>query len=407
MAIFTAIYMKGTVLQAQGTSLLTSETKRIIDDEEMSNKLIPDFAVGCKRVIPSGSRFLKALKQDNVDKVFTGVSSFTETGCIDDEGQHHQGDVVICATGFNTSYVPRYPIVADGRNLQDEWSSLITGYMGVGVSGFPNTFTMLGPFSPVSNGPTLIAVEAQADYICHFIDRYQTEPTLRSMTLKPAAANDFTAHVADVMEKLVWTDGCRNSHNNHVVGSRTPTTWPGSTLHYIEAMREPRGDDWDFAYAGNRFAFLGTGISQAEWDPTSDPAYYIRRSDDARHGSRLTRNLTIAKTGSLPPRALHRQPKLSEGKIDAVTDGRLSANTKAITAEVAATAAIATTVAPSHPVIKAPHVVTMSAAPVTPPEGKMIPELLLSSVLQVLTRGISRFMVLSRSSEAIPNNTLD
>lgn len=308
-SIFT-IYMKGTVLQAQSVQLLSSEARRILDDPEVEAKLIPDFAVGCKRIIPTGSRYLQALKRDNVDMVFTGVSRFTESGCVDDEGVAHEGDVVICATGFDTSYIPRYPIRAHGRNLQHEWAQKLNGYMGVGVAGFPNTFTMLGPYSPVSNGPTLAAVESQADYICAFVDRWQTEASIKTVTLRPQASADFTEHVDNVMRGLVWTDGCRNSHNNHSPGSRVPTTWPGSSLHYLEAMREVRFDDWEFTHSGNRFSFLGTGISQTEWDPTSDSAYYIRTEDDGKHGSRRMRNLAIAKTGSMPPRQLHRQAKL-------------------------------------------------------------------------------------------------
>lgn len=242
-----------------------------------------------------------------------GVSSFTESGCISEDGEHYNGNVIILATGFDTSYVQGYPIRAHGRNLQEVWSSGLVGYLGLGIPDFPNTFTMLGPYSPVSNGPLLVAIESQADYICSFIDRWQTESSIRTFTLKHEAAADFTSHVSNIMPHFVWTDGCRNSHNNHSPGSRVPTTWPGSTLHYIEAIREVRYDDWDITHYSNRFSFLGTGISQAESDPTSDLAYYIRNTDDGTHGSRSKRNLAIAKTGSQPPRELHNQDKLTSG----------------------------------------------------------------------------------------------
>lgn len=240
------------------------------------------------------------------------MESITDSGCAGEDGSSHDGDIIICATGFDTSYVPRYPIIGpSGRNLQDEWASEIMGYMGVGVSEFPNTFTMLGPYTPVSNGPTLICIEAQADYICQMIDRFQTE-RIHSFTLKHDVCADFKAHVASAMDKAVWTDNCRNSHNNHSIGSRVPTTWPGSALHYLEAMRELRFEDWDYKYAGNRFSWLGTGVSQAEWDPTADLAYYVRQQDDMPIASRWRRNLAIAKSGSMPPRMLHRQPKLAK-----------------------------------------------------------------------------------------------
>ncbi|KAI6088043.1 FAD/NAD(P)-binding domain-containing protein [Hypoxylon rubiginosum] len=309
-SIFT-MYMKDTILQEQCKNLLTTTTKKLLQDEEMERHLIPDFAVGCKRVIPSGYKYLTTLKKENIDVVYSGVTSFTEDGCISDDGQSHKGDVIICATGFNTSYVPSYPVLADGRNLQEEWRESIMGYMGVGISEFPNTLTFLGPYTPVSNGPTLIAIEAQADYICSFIDRYQTEPSMHSFRPKRAACEDFKAHVASAMERLVWTDRCRNSHNNHAVGGRVPTTWPGSTLHYLEAVREPRVEDWEFGYRGNRFAWLGDGVSQTEWDPTSDLGYYIRDADDGKSDSRRARTLAIARTGTQPARPLHRQPKLT------------------------------------------------------------------------------------------------
>ncbi|KAI1403438.1 FAD/NAD(P)-binding domain-containing protein [Hypoxylon fuscum] len=309
-SIFT-MYMKDTILQEQCKNLLTSTTKKLLQNEDMERKLIPDFAVGCKRVIPSGYKYLTTLKKDNVDVVYSGVASFTEEGCISDDSQSHKGDVIICATGFNTSYVPNYPVLANGRNLQVEWRQSIMGYMGVGICEFPNTLTFLGPYTPVSNGPTLIAIEAQADYICSFIDRYQSEPSIHSFSPKRDVCEEFKKHVASAMDRLVWTDGCRNSHNNHAIGGRVPTTWPGSTLHYLEAVREPRIEDWEIKYKCNRFSWLGDGVSQTEWDPTSDLGYYIREFDDSQPNSRRGRALAVAKTGTQPKRPLHRQPKLA------------------------------------------------------------------------------------------------
>lgn len=231
---------------------------------------------------------------------------------ISEDGSIHDGDVVICATGFDTSYVSSFPILGPNcRNLQAEWAESITGYMGVGVSAFPNMFTLLGPYSPVSNGPTLIAIEAQADYICAFVNRYQTEPSIHSMAPKEVACAEFKAHVSSFMAKAVWTANCRNSHNNHEIGGRTPTTWPGSTLHYLEAIREPRWDDWSFTHSTNRFSWLGNGISQTEWDPVADLGYYIRQGDDGAWGSRWRNNAVINKSGSMPPRELHRQTRLA------------------------------------------------------------------------------------------------
>lgn len=54
-----SLYLKDSVLQEQCKTLLESEIKKMIDDEAAEDKMIPKFAVGCKRVIPSGFRYLR------------------------------------------------------------------------------------------------------------------------------------------------------------------------------------------------------------------------------------------------------------------------------------------------------------------------------------------------------------
>ncbi|KAF5019100.1 hypothetical protein F66182_8896 [Fusarium sp. NRRL 66182] len=310
---FFTMYMKGTVLQEQARQHLSNEMKKVILDVEMQKRLVPDFPVGCKRILPSGDQLLYAMKETNVQVIYSGVKSITETGCISDDGRSHSGDIIISATGFDTSFIPRYPIRFKGHNLQEDWQTSITGYMGVGISECPSSFTLAGPWTPISNGPVIVAIESQVDFVCAFIDKYQTEPGLRSMSLKAAASYDFKAYVAQVSKKMVWSDDCRNSHNIRPNWGQSSITWPGSTLHYLEAIREPRFEDYEFEYTGNRFAWMGNGLSQTEWDPTSDLAYYIRTHDDGKQLSTRARIKAISKSGTQPERGLHRQAKLSTG----------------------------------------------------------------------------------------------
>jgi cation diffusion facilitator CzcD-associated flavoprotein CzcO len=94
-----------------------------------------------------------------VEVVKAGVAGFSTDGCIDDHGKEHCVDIIICATGFNTTFVPRFPIIGkEGRNLQDAWSSSPRSYLGIGAAHFPNYLTFLGPYSPVANGPTLASI---------------------------------------------------------------------------------------------------------------------------------------------------------------------------------------------------------------------------------------------------------
>lgn len=113
----------------------------------------------CTRVQIILADKLQALMQENVDVVFQGVTALTRTGCKLNNGQEHALDVIICATGFDTSFRPRFPIFGfDGRNLQNLWAAQPKSYLGIAAAEFPNLLMLLGPNSPVANGPLMCAI---------------------------------------------------------------------------------------------------------------------------------------------------------------------------------------------------------------------------------------------------------
>lgn len=117
------------------------------------------------------------------------------------------------------------------------------------------------------------------------IDRWQTE-NIHSFSPKMEAVEDFIAHKDQFMKGTVWDHECRSWYKKNSASGKVSALWPGSTLHYMEAIAQTRYDDWNFKYSGNRFAFLGNGYSQTEVDQTADWAYYIRNRDDSPYVSR-------------------------------------------------------------------------------------------------------------------------
>ncbi|KAK7422774.1 hypothetical protein QQZ08_009399 [Neonectria magnoliae] len=68
-------------------------------------------------------------------------------------GAEFQADILMAATGFNTTFKPRFPIFgANGDNVQDLGAQNPVSYLGTGVAGFSNYFIFLGPNNPISNG---------------------------------------------------------------------------------------------------------------------------------------------------------------------------------------------------------------------------------------------------------------
>ncbi|PFH50242.1 hypothetical protein AMATHDRAFT_4151 [Amanita thiersii Skay4041] len=278
------VFLKDSNGQALERANITAQMQERLKDD-LKEKLIPTWGVGCRRRTP-GVGYLEALGADNVRVVFGEIERITERGCLMQDGEEHVVEVLICGTGFDTSFKPRFPIIGlGGKPLAEAWSEEPKGYLGVAAPGFPNYFIFLGPNSPVANGPVLIAVEAQADYMLKMINRWQTE-NIHSFSPKMEAVDDFLAHKDEFMKKTVWEEDCRSWYKSNSTSGKVTAIWPGSTLHYLEAMSEVRYEDWNMRFLGNRFAFLGNGFSQVESDPSADCAYYILEKDESPYLSR-------------------------------------------------------------------------------------------------------------------------
>lgn len=144
-------FFKKTKEQNDIRSHFEQRMKLIIKSKDLQEKLIPSFEVGCRRINP-GEGYLVALQEPNVVPVFSPITEITTTSIVADN-EHRDIDAIVLATGFDTSFRPRFPII--GRNavdLRDLWSSDPISFMGTGVSGFPNYMIFLGPNTPISNG---------------------------------------------------------------------------------------------------------------------------------------------------------------------------------------------------------------------------------------------------------------
>lgn len=218
--------------------------------------------------------------------VYGEIKSITPSGCICDDGNEYSVDVLICATEFDTTFRPRFSLIGPGKkNLQDDWAKEPHSYLGLAAPGFPNYLIFLGPNCPIGNGPVLMAIEAQADWMMSVISRYQVE-NIHSFAPKKEAVDDFIEHKNKLMEQTVWAEPCRSWYKADRPHAPITALWPGSSLHYVECVSEVRWDDMEVKYRGNRFSYLGNGYSQTEMDPLADTAYYIRSADDTPYQSR-------------------------------------------------------------------------------------------------------------------------
>jgi cation diffusion facilitator CzcD-associated flavoprotein CzcO len=89
---------------------------------------------------------MNAIQEPNVDVHFSAVDRVTEDSVIDTDGNEKKIDTIICATGFDVSYRPRFPIVGqNGVELGEKWKVCPEAYLGVTVPDMPNFITFIGP----------------------------------------------------------------------------------------------------------------------------------------------------------------------------------------------------------------------------------------------------------------------
>jgi cation diffusion facilitator CzcD-associated flavoprotein CzcO len=121
-----------------------------VDDPETREALIPEYGFGCKRPSMSNT-YLRTFNQENVELITTPITSVTPTGVRTEDGTLHKADVLICATGFHVmSEQAPSPFPIHGRGgveLGEFWlENRFHAYQGVSVCGFPNMFSVMGPY---------------------------------------------------------------------------------------------------------------------------------------------------------------------------------------------------------------------------------------------------------------------
>jgi len=112
-------------------------------DAHLTKALIPDFPVGSRRLTP-GAGYLKSLTAENVELVAEKITEVFPKGIKLADGRLVEVDAIVCATGFDVSFVPRFPLIGEYGNLQDIWrDKLPAAYMSCMVPGMPNYFSKL------------------------------------------------------------------------------------------------------------------------------------------------------------------------------------------------------------------------------------------------------------------------
>lgn len=203
-----------------------------VRDPQLRARLTPDYEVGCKRLVMSGT-FYEAVQKPGVEVVVEPIDRIAPQGVVTRDGQLHELDVLVFATGFDAHAYLRPMTVTgeDGITLEQVWRELPLTYRSVAVPHMPNLFMINGPYSPGGSASVVGIVEVQVDYLLQLIVRIVEHEV--SLVPREAAARAWLDEVRDRARASVWgTGGCQSWYLD---ATGTPSLDP-STLSELQAQ---------------------------------------------------------------------------------------------------------------------------------------------------------------------------
>jgi len=222
-------------------NILKNNLKKYIRDIKLRQYMMPDYELGCRRVIPTNA-FLPALARDNVAVDISGIERITPTGIITKNGEAIALDIIVYATGFYAYSKMKQALSFQvygigGRNLNREWEREAVSYKGITVSGYPNYFKINGPNTGSGHSSQLCYMEAMTDYTVQAIGAIKGDQSIKAIDAKPELQQAYMTKMRQQMSKTVWQDGgCSAFYRKNMTGEVTSLS-PEPVLTFIFSRR--------------------------------------------------------------------------------------------------------------------------------------------------------------------------
>ncbi len=232
------------------TQRFYDEIAAAVPDPVLRERLTPKDPPGCKR-IPKSPDYYQVVQQPNVEAVFGGVQRVAPEGIVDVEGDLHELDVIIYATGFDThAYMRPMDVVGpNGLTVDKLWAEGVFSYRGIGLPGIPNFFLLNGPFAPVNSVAIPTCLRDEVAYLLRLFEVIEREHAALAPTEE--ATDAFCGTVRQALPATTYSL-CDNWYTDQ---GGTPIIWPFTRQEHADQYAELRLDDFE------RFEPGRTGVS--------------------------------------------------------------------------------------------------------------------------------------------------
>ena len=187
-----------------------------VHDLKVREELTPKYGLGCKRPSISNT-YLPAFNRPNVTLQTNPIARITASGVTTQAGSEHEVDVLVLATGFKVfehGNMPPFDVRGvGGQDLEKYFdTNRYQAYQGVSVPGFPNMFSILGPYG--YNGTSYFQlIENQSRHIVRAL-RTARRRGSTLVEVKPEANDRYFARMLKRRPRQVFfTNNCSGANS--------------------------------------------------------------------------------------------------------------------------------------------------------------------------------------------------
>jgi cation diffusion facilitator CzcD-associated flavoprotein CzcO len=222
--------------------MCVANLERSVKDPELRERLRPDYRAACKRLVLSPN-FYQQISKANAHLVTEAIAAIEPEGVRTADGQVHELDILVFATGFRVDRFlrPIKVIGRDGADLDALWASHPTAYLSISIPEFPNLFMLNGPNGPVGNFPLIEVAELQFAYIMQLVDRL-ARGECAQISATAEATEQRERDRVEATKKTIWVTGCRSWYLDP---DGVPAAWPWTFTHFAEVMAEPELSEYE------------------------------------------------------------------------------------------------------------------------------------------------------------------
>ena len=202
----------------------------VVGDPALRAALVPDYPLGGKRILVSDD-YYETLTREDVELVTADIDHLNEDGVVTRDGANRPVDVVILATGFETTafLAPMRLEGIGGHRAVRDWEDGARSFLGISSAGYPNFFMMYGPNTNLGHNSIIFMLECQAAYIVQCIRRL-IDRDVAWLDVHPGVQAAYDADIQADLQRTVWAAPDRSWYKN--AAGRITNNWAGSTLAY-------------------------------------------------------------------------------------------------------------------------------------------------------------------------------